>query len=213
MPVFLPLRDFARHLQAAYPDAGTDGPALLLDYLSQYFAAQEIPLPKGFFRVCLESGEAAVLLDGMDEVADPELRRRVARIIEAFTRRYPGNRYVVTSRIVGYQGPARLGEGERFVRHWSLAVEVALAGKRSRTIERRAETQAEGLLAAIQTNERVRELAVNPLLLTVIALVHSWTRATSAACWNRLPCGCTSASCARWTGRCCCVNCGGCSSR
>ena len=188
MPVLLPLRDFARHLQTEYPDAGTDGPALLLDYLSQYFAAQEILLPKGFFRACLENGEAAVLLDGMDEVADPELRRRVARLIEAFTRRYPGNRYVVTSRIVGYQGPARLGEGyfvttvrdfdqaavERFVRHWSLAVEVALAGRRSRTIERQAEAQAEGLLAAIRANERVRELAVNPLLLTVIALVHRY---------------------------------------
>jgi formylglycine-generating enzyme required for sulfatase activity/energy-coupling factor transporter ATP-binding protein EcfA2 len=188
MPVCLPLRDFARHLQAAYPDASTDGPARLLDYLSGYFAAQEIPLPRGFFRACLQAGQAAVLLDGMDEVADPELRRRVARIVEAFTRRYPANRYVVTSRLVGYQGPARLGEGyfvstvrdfdqaavERFVRHWSLAVEVALAGRRSRTIERRAEEQAEGLLAAIQGNERVRELAVNPLLLTVIALVHRY---------------------------------------
>jgi len=188
MPVFMPLRDFARHLQAEYPNAGTDGPALLLNYLSQYFAAQEISLPRGFFRACLESGEAAVLLDGMDEVADPELRRRVARIIEAFTRRYPGNRYVVTSRIVGYQGPARLGEDyfvttvrdfgqaavEQFVRHWSLAVEVVLAGKRSRTIERRAETRAGGLLDAIRSNERVRELAVNPLLLTVIALVHRY---------------------------------------
>jgi formylglycine-generating enzyme required for sulfatase activity len=188
MPVFLPLRDFARHLRAQYPDAGTDGPALLLDYLSQYFAAQEIPLPRDFFRARLEDGEAAVLLDGMDEVADPELRRRVARIIEAFTRRYPDNRYVVTSRIVGYQGAARLGEDyfvttvrdfdqaavQQFVRHWSLAVEVALAGRRSRTIERRAEDQAEGLLEAIRANERVRELAVNPLLLTVIALVHRY---------------------------------------
>jgi len=188
MPVFLPLRDFARHLQAQYPYAGTDGPALLLDYLSEYFAAQEIHLPRDFFRAALEAGEAAVLLDGMDEVADPELRRRVARIVEAFTRRYPDNRYVVTSRIVGYQGAARLGEDyfvttvrdfdqaavERFVRHWSLAVEVALAGRRSRTIERRAEDQAEGLLEAIRANERVRELAVNPLLLTVIALVHRY---------------------------------------
>ena len=88
----------------------------------------------------------------MDEVADPDLRRRVARIVEAFTRRYPDNRYVVTSRLVGYQGAARLGEDyffatvrdfdraavARFVRNWSLAVEVALAGRRSPTIERRA---------------------------------------------------------------------------
>ncbi|RLC91463.1 MAG: hypothetical protein DRI77_13785, partial [Chloroflexi bacterium] len=188
LPILLPLRDFARHLSATREDAGLDGPRFLLDYLTDYFAAQEITLPKGFFRSALEAGGAAVLLDGLDEVAAPDLRRRVARIVEAFTRRYPANRYVVTSRIVGYQGAARLGEGyflatvrdfdraavERFVRNWSTAVEVALAGRRSPTIERRAAGQAEGLLAAIQDNERVRELAVNPLLLTVIALVHRY---------------------------------------
>lgn len=188
MPVLLSLHDFARHLQAAYPDSGTDGPVLLLDYLDDYFTAQEILLPRGFFRTPLEAGEAILLLDGMDGVADPELRRRVARIIEAFTRRYPGNRYVVTSRIVGYQGPARLGEDyfittvrnfdgaavEQFVRNWNLAVEVGLARRRSRAIERRAEAEAEGLLEAIRASERVRELAVNPLLLTVIALVHRY---------------------------------------
>jgi formylglycine-generating enzyme required for sulfatase activity len=188
LPILLPLRDFARHLSAAQEDAGLDGPRFLLDYLTGYFAAQEIALPEGFFRQALEAGGAAVLLDGLDEVADPDLRRRVARIVEAFTRRYPEDRYVVASRIVGYQGAARLGEDyfcatvrdfdraavERFVRYWSLAVEVALAGRRSPTVERRAAAQADGLLAAIQANERVRELAVNPLLLTVIALVHRY---------------------------------------
>ncbi len=188
LPILLPLRDFARHLSATREDAGLDGPRFLLDYLTDYFAAQEIALPDGFFREALEAGGAAVLLDGMDEVADPDLRRRVARIVEGFTRRYPDNRYVVTSRLVGYQGAARLGEDyfcatvrdfdraavARFVRNWSRAVEVALAGRRSPTIERRAAAQAEGLLAAIEANERVRELAVNPLLLTVIALVHRY---------------------------------------
>ncbi len=188
LPVLLPLRDFAQHLSTTKEDAGLDGPRFLLDYLTDYFAAQEIALPEGFFRGALEAGGAAMLLDGLDEVADPNLRRRVARIVEAFTRRYPDNRYVVASRIVGYQGAARLGEDyfcatvrpfdraavARFVHHWSLAVEVALAGRRSPTIERRAAAQAAALLTAIQDNERVRELAVNPLLLTVIALVHRY---------------------------------------
>jgi formylglycine-generating enzyme required for sulfatase activity len=188
LPVLLPLRNFARHLSATREDAGLDGPRFLLDYLSDYFAAQEIALPPDFFRAALEAGEAAVLLDGLDEVANLDLRRRVARITEAFTRRYTRNRFVVTSRIVGYTGAARLGEEylcatvrdfdraavARFVRNWSLAVEVALAGRRSPTIERRAADGAAGLLAAIQGNERVRDLAVNPLLLTVIALVHRY---------------------------------------
>ena len=83
-----------------------------------------------------------ILLDGLDEVADPDLRRRVSRLVEAFTRAYPDCRYVVTSRIVGYTGPARLGEDyvtttvrdftladiERFLANWHRLVAVGQMG-------------------------------------------------------------------------------------
>jgi hypothetical protein len=41
-------------------------------------------------------------------VADPDLRARVARMVEAFTLAYPKCRFVITSRVVGYTGAARL---------------------------------------------------------------------------------------------------------
>ena len=118
-------------------------------------------------------------------------RQRVARLVERFTLTYPGNRYVVTSRIVGYTAGARLGadyavttvrdftdaDVERFVRHWNRAVEVVLAGGATDRALREAERQAGILMAAIRGNERVRELAVNPLLLTVIALVQRYRAA------------------------------------
>jgi formylglycine-generating enzyme required for sulfatase activity len=188
LPILLPLRDFARYLEAHHPDPSTDGPRLLLDYLRTYFANQDIALPERFFAGRLQRGACAVLLDGVDEVADVATRRRVARIVERFTIAYPQNRYVVTSRVVGYVGGARLGEDyavttvrdftradiERFVAHWSRAVEVALAGGETPFALREAKRQAGVLLQAIQSNERVRELAVNPLLLTVIALVQRY---------------------------------------
>jgi formylglycine-generating enzyme required for sulfatase activity len=101
---------------------------------------------------------------------------------------YPRCRFVVTSRISGYDGAARLGEGynvttvrdftlgdvEKFVRYWTRAVEVGLAGASTAAVGRRAREQAELLLAAIRGSERVRDLARNPLLLTVIALVHRY---------------------------------------
>ena len=188
LPILLPLRDFARYLEAHHPDASTDGPKLLLDYLRTYFAHQDIPLPERFFAGRLREGSCVVLLDGVDEVADVGARQRVARIIERFTVAYPDNRSVVTSRIVGYVGSARLGEGygvttvrdftqadiERFVSHWNRAVEVALAGGETPYALAQARRQTETLLAAIAGNERVRELAVNPLLLTVIALVQRY---------------------------------------
>jgi len=188
LPILLPLRDLARYLQAHHPDPSTDGPKLLLDYLRIYFANQDIALPDHFFAGRLRANKCIVLLDGVDEVADLATRHRVARIIEGFTIAYPGNRYVVTSRVYGYTGSARLGEGysvttvrdftqadiERFVTHWNHAVEVALAGGENDYALGEARRQSEALLKAIRGNERVRELAVNPLLLTVVALVQRY---------------------------------------
>lgn len=188
LPILLPLRDLGHHLKEKHPNPGKDGPALLLDYLREYYLAQEIHLPQDFFSTYLESGNAVILLDGMDEVADPALRQRVARLIEKFVLRYPKCRFVVTSREVGYEGSARIGvefglakvrefnpsEVRKFVYDWTLVVETTLAGSEAPEILRLAKEQAQNLVGAIETNPRVADLAVNPLLLTVIALVHRY---------------------------------------
>ena len=191
LPVLLPLRDLARYLEKKHPDVIADGPKLLLDYLRLYFQNQQLALPSDFFQTRLEAGECTVLLDGVDEVASLPTRHRVSRLVERFTLTYPCNRYVVTSRIVGYTGGAWLGadyavttvrdftdaDVERFVQGWNRAVEVVLADGATSYALREADRQSEVLLSAIRTNERVRELAVNPLLLTVIALVQRYRAA------------------------------------
>ncbi len=188
LPILVPLRDFARHLESNPTDVSLDGPALLLDYLRKFFIKQDIVLPERFFPDRLQNGDCAVLLDGVDEVADITMRQRISRMIERFTIRYPENRYVVTSRIMGYNENARLGEGyrttrvrdfnrgdiERFLAYWNRAVEAVLAGEESDYTRQAAERQTNLLLQAIEGSERVRDLAVNPLLLTVIALVQRY---------------------------------------
>ena len=188
LPILLPLRDFGHHLKEKHPTPGKDGPALLLDYLREYYEAQQIPLPEEFFSSHLENGNAVLLLDGMDEVAETSLRQRVARVIECFAARYEKCRYVVTSREVGYEGAARIGAGfglakvreftpqevRQFVRDWTRVVETTLAGSDSSEVLRLADEQAEKLIKAIDNNPRVADLAVNPLLLTVVALVHRY---------------------------------------
>jgi formylglycine-generating enzyme required for sulfatase activity len=188
LPIFLPLRDLGRHLLENHPNPGKDGPALLLNYLLEYYLSQDIDLPDDFFSEYLKKGEATLLLDGMDEVADPNLRQRVARLIEKFSERYPKCRFIVTSREVGYEGAARIGaefglakvrefspsEVRQFVRDWTRVVEVTLAQSDAPEVVRLADEQAEKLILAIDTNPRVADLAVNPLLLTVIALVHRY---------------------------------------
>jgi len=188
LPILLPLRDLGIHLKEKHPNPGKDGSAFLLSYLHEYYEAQNINLPQDFFIPALENKKAVLLLDGMDEVADKALRQRVARLIEKFAERYPDCRYIVTSREVGYEGAARIGakfglakvrdfspaEVRQFIRDWTRVVEATLAQNESPEVLRLADMQADKLIQAVDTNPRVAELAVNPLLLTVVALVHRY---------------------------------------
>jgi predicted NACHT family NTPase len=198
LPIFLPLRGLGFYLKEKHPFMGKDGPTLLLDYLFAYYQAQEISLPQDFFSAAFQEGRAILLLDGMDEVGDSNTRQRVARLIETFVARYPDTRYVVTSREVGYDGAARIGasfglskvrdfnatEVRRFLHDWTRVVELTLAHSRVRNralndgeieiVYKQADKQSKNLADSIDGNSRVAELAVNPLLLTVIALVHRY---------------------------------------
>jgi len=188
LPILVPLLNLGYLLKEKYAKPLKDGPKILLDFLKDYYAAQRIELPEEFFSQYLDSGRAILLFDGMDEVADPTMRQRVARIIEKFAARFQKCRFVVTSREVGYEGAARIEaefglakvrefntqEVRQFVTDWTRAVETTLAGSDSPDIVYLADQQANRLIGAIESNSRVADLAVNPLLLTVIALVHRY---------------------------------------
>ncbi len=186
VPILLPLRNLGAFLKARYPaEDGTEGHGRLLEFLRAYLKGERLDLPEDFFDAYLAAGRAVLLLDGMDEVGDFDLRRRVARLVEAFAAAYPVCRLVVTSRVVGYTGAARLGEGfttttvrdftladvEQFLSQWHRLVAIGQMAP-GESAEAYAQSQTEQLMAAIKGNERVRELAINPLMLTVIALVH-----------------------------------------
>ncbi|MGD9100865.1 MAG: hypothetical protein PVF45_10335 [Anaerolineae bacterium] len=184
LPILLPLRKVGAFLRGQ-PDDGTQGHGLLLEFLFGTLKGERLTLPGDFFDDYLAEGRAVVLLDGLDEVADPHLRQRVSRLVEAFTRAYPDCRYVVASRVVGYSGAARLGEEyatttvrdftladvERFLVNWHRLIAVGQLGP-GPGAEAYAAGQTRQLMTAIRANERIRELSINPLMLTVIALVH-----------------------------------------
>jgi len=71
-------------------------------------------------------------------------------------------------------------EYERFIANWTLTIEAALgpAGQVNETVRVEAARRQTELLQGVLTNERVRALAVNPLLLTVIA----WYINTGPSC-------------------------------
>ncbi len=136
----------------------------------------------------LEDGDAVVLLDGLDEIADPADRFEVAREIDAFLDAYlhRANRAVITSRIVGYQ-LAGLDPGathltleplspealERFCDLWMEAVHRATVKPWDGEARIRARREADALKRALaELHQRgAGELAGNPLLVTILALV------------------------------------------
>jgi hypothetical protein len=126
-------------------------------------------------RVLAEDGKALVFCDGLDEVFDPDERRRVIDQFQAFACRYPACRIVVTSRIAGYDRtalglagfehytlmPLTLGHIRNFADRWY----------RYYTLEG-TERTAQGLVQRIIESPRLLDLAGNPLLLTMMAVIY-----------------------------------------
>ena len=97
LPVMVELRDFASKL----PLAGDPKPEALWDYIREMLA------PKGFepylHAALCQPNQVLVILDGLDEVPDPDRRRpQVKRAIAAFVGLYAGCRVLVTSRTYAY---------------------------------------------------------------------------------------------------------------
>ena len=172
LPVLIPLREFAAEC------AERDQDYCLLDYL--YTHAREhlmLNIPRSFFEEALEAGRCLVCLDGLDEVWAVGQRKAITDEVKALAARFPHSRYIVTSRSVGYEEapldrrdfvhhtvlPLTDDDIREFVRKWYKARERDPVQRKQK---------AESLITTIEREPRIRTLAENPLLLTIIALVH-----------------------------------------
>lgn len=154
----------------------------LLEYLRSNAEASLAckELPTGFFEHWLERGRALILLDGLDEVVDEAQRRKVAEQIETFLHQYQDNPAVITSRPAGYRWDFfNLDEFPHytlecfddkqvatFIDHWY--------DSRLKDDPAQAERRKADLQKAFARNERIKLLAKNPLLLTIITLIHRY---------------------------------------
>jgi len=125
-------------------------------------------------------------LDGLDEVFDQSNRVQVVQQIDRLVNDYRTNKFVITSRIAGYQ-EAELGNRfreftitpmgnaqiQQFLERWCLAIEVAQRPEADASLHQRdAARESQGILHAIETKPGVKRFAANPLLLTILALIH-----------------------------------------
>ncbi|NEO79779.1 HEAT repeat domain-containing protein [Moorena sp. SIO4G3] len=125
----------------------------------------------------LKDGKVLVMFDGLDEVFEPGKREDVITDIHRFTNKYPKVRVIVTSRVIGYK-PQRLRDAEfrhvmlqdleseqiqTFIQQWH---ELTFTDQADKVRKR------ERLQKAIETSSPIRQLAGNPLLLTMMAILN-----------------------------------------
>ncbi|MEV0660745.1 NACHT domain-containing protein [Actinomadura luteofluorescens] len=178
LPVLLYLRDHAEELQGEEPQ-GLARIAAAAPWLNGIVSDE-------WLEQRLARGRCVVLLDGLDEVADPRDRRRLVHWVENQISRYPDNAFVVTSRPLGYDGN-RLSRADvlqvqrftsrqihDFLHAWYRAIEHRSRQGDAGEIDRTARQQADDLFQRISGRPALSDLAANPLLLTMIANVHRY---------------------------------------
>ncbi|MEM6500862.1 MAG: HEAT repeat domain-containing protein [Cyanobacteria bacterium P01_C01_bin.89] len=125
----------------------------------------------------LKRGQAIALFDGLDEIFDQGDRERVMTDIHRFTNDYPQVKVIVTSRVIGYKAGPLKGAGFTQVLLEDLDGDQKSAFADQwykltypNDLEKRREKQTE-LTQALEHSPKIRELAGNPLLLTLMAIL------------------------------------------
>jgi formylglycine-generating enzyme required for sulfatase activity/energy-coupling factor transporter ATP-binding protein EcfA2 len=179
LPILITLGDFVRWARAQ----GDEAQRTLSRYLEDRLTGWELDDFSEPLRDALHTGDAMVFCDGLDEVSDAATRTFVRDAIQTFATTYQDVRIVVTCRTLSYQDPARrLPEDgfpvfelapfteekvAHFIRAW-YQQQFALGAVRRGEVN----TRIAQLTAAAQWPE-MAALASNPLLLTLMALIHT----------------------------------------
>lgn len=178
-PILLFLRDYAAIIH--------DNPDFsLLTAVTQELARREEDIPLDWLMADLQNGNCLIMLDGLDEVGKPELRRQVVHWVERQIQQYRGNRFIITSRPFGYRSnplngvmvlevrPFTSEQVRIFIKNWYLANEIKSAGRDDKGVQLDARQGAEDLLIRLRSTPVLLDMSVNPLLLTMIATVHRY---------------------------------------
>ncbi|MFZ1402318.1 MAG: NACHT domain-containing protein, partial [Anaerolineae bacterium] len=161
VPLLLPLSAYANAL-------ATREDLSLKQFIPDYYRSQDVELPLApVFHQALTEGHALVLLDGLDEVRSVAQRHQVLQRVLSFCAFYRarGNKFVLTSRVVGYHEVRSTAtiegliectlwdfddeEIEQFVDKWTSAIERAARGDTPVAVAEAARERAE-LLAALR---------------------------------------------------------------
>ena len=184
IPIFVSCWDLSDFLKSRSSTQLT----VLLEFLAERLATYGFAIQPKDFEILLSNGNCCLLFDGLDEVPTDSGRAVVSRLLEDCVKNFSKNRYVVTSRIRAYTGdtilkgefnrcdiqPLDASDRAKFLKNW-IGLLFKVTPEQVLIEGTPPHREFESITESIETNDRIRPLAVNPLLLTVIAIVH-WNR-------------------------------------
>jgi hypothetical protein len=171
LPLLIELRSFVTLMAEGRCDS-------FVDYLDHRAGIDGLGIERAALqRHLVEDGRAVMILDGLDEIFDPPRREEVTRQIANFAANHPKVRLIVTSRIIGYSRRILTSAGfshytlqdldeEQTADFLSSWYRLAARNRAEDAVAQRAR-----LLAAMRHSHAIRELAGNPLLLTILAII------------------------------------------
>ena len=125
----------------------------------------------------INDGRALIIFDGLDEIFDPIEWTRVNEMIVGFNILYPKVKIIITSRIIGYNRKMFLDAGfkhftlqdfdedhiSKFLDKW---YPIAMYDNQEESKKRK-----ERIVKTLKESNSIRQLAGNPLLLTILAII------------------------------------------
>ena len=147
--------------------------------------------PDGFFERLLGRRPCLILLDAFDELGSAQARSSMSEYINGFLEinGKEKHRFVVTTRVIGYEGQLdRIGFQSRNVqpleqeerkslisqryKAFAFVEKLGRAPSEARSIEENLQHRERALIERIKSMPRLAQLATNPMLLSLITLVH-----------------------------------------
>ncbi|BAY46475.1 putative signal transduction protein with Nacht domain [Scytonema sp. HK-05] len=166
LPIFISLKEFAE----------ASGQPSLLDYITAQFEECGVVEPQAV-QTLLSQGRVILLLDGLDEVRQANLQR-VLQEIRVISTRFFANSIVITCRIAA----------QEYTFEQFTEVEVAdfddqqIASFAAKCFQGEGSVKAQRFVQKLQEHQSLKELATNPLLLSLLCLVFEETDFAASCC-------------------------------
>jgi formylglycine-generating enzyme required for sulfatase activity len=180
LPVRVDLREFANGI----PKKAKAASSLVVEHIRRQLQAHNLSDFAKEVEKALHAGKCMVMFDGLDEIVDKGQRKVVRDSLTDFARNFAHCRMIVTCRVLSYTDPDWRLAGfpsvtldslsqssiDLFISRWYNAL-VRLGSISQDTANQRAKRLRDA-------TANLRDLAGNPMLLTVMCVIHTYSKGT-----------------------------------